>query len=628
MDKKIRDKIIEFLKKGEEIPVEYQKDLFTLTKKKEYELVYAGKKREEKILNDTMSVPFQVVKHFGETKKNEWSNMLIFGDNLQSLKHLLKLKEEGKLKNSDGSDGVKLVYIDPPFATKKDFKGNKEQKAYTDKIAGADFIESVRKRLILLKELLCEDGAIFVHLDWKKSHYIKLILDEIFGENNFKNEIIWHYKSSAPPKKDFQRNHDVILRYVKSSNYLYNTQYNPYAEGTIKRFDKIDKKGKKYKEVTKKDKKFIVYMKDEGIPADDIWYYQIVVGGANQDTYYPTQKPEELIERIISSSSNQGDIVLDCFAGSGTTGAVAEKLGRKWIMCDCGKLSIYTIQKRLMNLKEEIGNKGKPLKHKPFTLYHAGLYHEKEIIEQMQNGDYKDFVLELFGCQKRIHKISGIEFQGTLNNHSVLIFDKKNYLTYEFIEDLHKNIGSSVKDQIHIIVPVGIVGFNEDYVKKGKVTYNILRIPNSIIDYIREKNFTKLEQPRTSQDVNQTIDAVGFDFVYPPNMKVNYSIEKQKGKLSDKEYTLEIKEFEPIQLGSRIVEFKDPKSEALAMVMVDVDYDGDTFDLYKYYFGDEIAKNKFKVYLGEKIGKQIMIIYVDIFGNEKKEIVSKKEFKG
>ena len=124
-------------------------------------------------------------KHFGKGKEGEWVNKLIFGDNLQALKHLVKLKNEGKLKNADGTDGVKLVYIDPPFATKQDFKGNQEQKAYTDKVVGAGFIEFVRKRLLLLKELLSEGGSIYVHLDWKKSHYIKIILDEVFGENNF-----------------------------------------------------------------------------------------------------------------------------------------------------------------------------------------------------------------------------------------------------------------------------------------------------------------------------------------------------------------------------------------------------------------------------------------------------------
>jgi DNA modification methylase len=615
MDKRIKKEIIELIEKGETIPEDYQEDLFP-AKKKEYELKYAGKERAEKILNDTLSVPFQPIKHFGDVKDGEWSNMLIFGDNLQSLKHLLKLKEEGKLKNSDGTDGVKLIYIDPPFATRRDFEGNKDQKAYQDKVVGSEFLEFTRKRLILLKEVLADSGSLYIHLDNKKSHYIKIILDEIFGEHNFVNEVIWYYKTGGASKEKFANKHDTIFLYQKTDNRTFNLQkeksFMMHKYGFKKSDFKIDPEtGLQYS---------IVYVKD-------VWEIPSVGSATGERVDYPTQKPEKLAERIVLASSNPGDIVLDCFAGSGTTGAVAEKLGRKWIMCDCGKLSIYTIQKRMMELKEEMGNKGKPLKHKPYTLYHAGLYYEGEILEKMQNGEYKDFVLELFGCQKRNHKLNGVDFHGTLNNHSVMIFNKENYLTYDFIEDLHKNVGSSVKDEVHIIAPVGVVGFNEDYIKKGKIKYIILRIPNSIIDYIRQKDFTKLEQPRTSEDVNQTIDAVGFDFIYPPNMKVKYSIEKQPGKLSDKEYTIEIKEFDPVQLGSKIVEFNDPKSEALSMVMVDVDYDGETFDLDKYYFGEEIAKNKFKVYLGDKIGKQTMIIYIDIFGNEKKEIVKREEFK-
>jgi DNA modification methylase len=619
MDPKIKEHIIDLLQKNQEIPAEFEEDLFPTTKK-EYELKYAGKERKEVILNDTMSVPFQAVKHFGKVTEGEWVNKLIFGDNLQALKHLIKLKNEGKLRNPDGTDGVKLVYIDPPFATKQDFKGNQDQKAYTDKIAGSEFIEFVRKRLIILYELLSENGTIYVHLDYRKLHYLKIILDEIFGETNFRNELIWCYSGPSGVSKDFARKHDTILRYSKSENYFYNQIRIPHKSGVHD--TKGTSLGYSGKKVNVED------LNSKGKALED-WWTDIYTADRlrSELVNYPTQKSEILIERIITASSNEGDIVLDCFAGSGTTGAVAEKLDRRWIMVDCGKLAIYTIQKRLMNLKEEIGNKGKGLKPKPFTLYNAGLYQDGKLLEQMQEDEYKDFVLELFQCQKSDHKINGLQFHGTLNNHSVLIFDKKDYLTHEFIDSLHKTVGSSVKDAVYIIAPVGVVGFNEDYVKKGQVKYTILRIPNSIIDYIREKNFTRLQQPRSSNDVNQTIDAVGFDFIYPPQVKAEYYSEKPKGKLIDNESVIEIKEFESIQLGAKIVEFKDSKKEALAMVMIDLDYNGDTFNLDKYYFGDEIAKNDFKIKFDDKIGDKLMIIYLDIFGNERKEVISKKDLK-
>jgi len=669
MEKEIRKKIIEYLEKGESIPAEYEEDIFP-TKKKEYELKYAGKEREQEILNEVMSVPFQAIKHFGEAKKGDWANMLIFGDNLQALKHLLKLKEEGKLKNSDGNNGVKLVYIDPPFATKQDFQGGKEQKAYTDKIEGAKFIESLRKRIVLLKELLSNDGCIYIHLDFKKAHYIKVILDEVFGENRFLNEIVWRKRNIPNAQCNyFSQVYDNIYFYSKGEQYQFNKIYLPHTEEQLGPYRLQDENGRRFRLImleargnqatpgrrsfewngrkaqwlfseerlnewykngyiygeAKKGYSKKQYLDEvEGILVTNIWSDKLVSplqGGSNEFIDYPTQKPEQLLARVIKASSNPGDIVLDCFAGFETTGAVAEKLGRKWIMADCGKLAIYTIQKRMMELKKEIGNKGDSLKPKAFTLYNAGLYYDNELLQKMQNDEYKDFVLELFGCQKRNHKIAGIDLQGTLNNHSVLIFNKEDYLTHEFIEELHKTIGSSVKNEVYIIAPVGLVGFNEDYVKKGNVKYIILRIPNSIIDYIRQKNFTKLEQPRTADDVNQTIDAVGFDFIYPPNMKVKYLKEKSK------DYTLEIEEFDPVQLGSKIVEFEDPRAEALAMVMVDLDYDGKDFIFDKHFFGDEIKQNNFKINLGKEIGKKVMIIYLDIFGNERKEIIEEADFK-
>ena len=215
---------------------------------------------------------------------------------------------------------------------------------------------------------------------------------------------------------------------------------------------------------------------------------------------------------------------------------------------------------------------------------------------------------------------------GTLNNNSVMIFEKDQYLTHEFIDDLHKNIGNSIKNMLYIISPVGIVNFNEDYVKKGNLKYIVLRIPNSIIEYIKDQDFIRLKQPRSSQDINDTIDSVGFDFIYPPQVDAEYYNHNPIDKLDEKEYVIKINNFEPIQIGSKIVDFDDPKSESLSMVMIDRNYDGQTFQLDNYYFGDEIAKNDFKIRFSDEIGQQLMIIYLDIFGNERKEIIKKSDF--
>jgi site-specific DNA-methyltransferase (adenine-specific)/adenine-specific DNA-methyltransferase len=672
MKKEVRDQIIDLLKRGEDVPAEFQEDLFPTTKK-EYELKYAGKERKEKILSDTMSVPFQAVKHFGEAKEGEWVNKLIFGDNLQALKHLLKLKKEGKLKNADGTDGVRLIYIDPPFGTGDQYDAKGGVSAYSAKLQGTEYIEFLRKRLILLHELLSEDGLFYIRIDYHFGHYIKIILDEIFKKNNFLNEIVINRrKKSAQETNRFNVSVDSIYFYSKSEKLnlikplrsrvcsFCHQEKEPewhimissgirgspereilgrrllpprgfhwtYSQKNINKMTdenriRINEKGSYTDLNGNKIGGMPEYLQAANNPVDSSW---MDLKGYTSKWKYPTENSEELLYRIIISSSKEGDIILDCFAGSGTTGAVAEKLARKWIMIDCGKLAIYTIQKRLMNLKKEIGNEGSLLKPKPFVLYNAGLYYDGKILEHMQKNEYKDFVLELFGCQKRDHEINGLDFHGTLNNHSVIVFDKEHHLTEKFIDQLHETIGKSIKSDCFIIAPAGIVGFGQDYIRKGDKKYTILRIPNSIIEYIRQRDFTRLEQPRTPDDINQTIDAVGFDFIYPPKVKCNYYSCKPKGKLVENEYTIEILDFEPIQLGSKIIEFKDPKSEGLAMLMIDLDYDGETFQMDKYWFGSDITKNDFKISFYERIGDKVMIIYLDIFGNEKKEVLSKGDF--
>ncbi|MBU4248155.1 MAG: hypothetical protein KKD14_07305, partial [Verrucomicrobia bacterium] len=175
-----RQELMRRLEKGEELSPEWARILFP-PEKREYELVYHGKDHEEDIIADTLAVPLQPVRTFGHNGV-DWHNMLICGDNLQGMKTLLEMKRQGKLRNSDGTDGVRFIYIDPPFATKREFKGTQDQKAYQDKIAGAQFIEFLRKRIVIMKELLAVNGNIIVHLDNRKLHYIKVVMDEIFGE--------------------------------------------------------------------------------------------------------------------------------------------------------------------------------------------------------------------------------------------------------------------------------------------------------------------------------------------------------------------------------------------------------------------------------------------------------------
>lgn len=345
-----------------------------------YELTYRGKSPEDEVLS-TPALPLNRIKAIRGPA--DWRNILISGDNLNALASLLEMKRSGQLKSSDGTPGAKFVYIDPPFSTNLEFRGKESQKAYKDKVLGAEFIEFLRKRLILLREVLSPDGSIFVHLDWKKAHYIKAVMDEVFGEENFLNDIIWSYggRGAKAIAGQFSRNHDIILWYRRGEKHTFNQlafekaipkkgsgfkqdevgrwfKTSPRGDYTDESIRALEKEGRIYrtrngtvriKYFLREEGDFLLENKLVGDVWDDI--PDAMHLSAAEKTGYPTQKPEALLARIISAASNPGDLVLDAFAGAGTTLAVAEKLGRRWAGVDSGALSIHTIQKRLLSIK-------------------------------------------------------------------------------------------------------------------------------------------------------------------------------------------------------------------------------------------------------------------------------------
>jgi len=639
---KLSSEEIEFitkcLKENKPLPDSYRY-IIPFETKKEYELTYDGKEREEDILADTMAVPLQPVKTFGNGNGG-WTNKLIFGDNLQVLKALMDDPEV--YDKNTGRGKVRLIYIDPPFATRQEFRGSQGQKAYQDKIIGAQFLEFLRKRLVFLRELLADDGSIYVHLDIKKAHYAKALMDEIFGENNLLNEIIWHYPDNFQGNVNrFPDNHNIIFFYRRSANTRTERVKIP-----------LDKAKKRDKRIWDKEKGELVAARDANGKiiytefthryADDVWgigQSSVTKRRSSEYVGYPTQKPEEILRRVIEASSNTDDIILDAFAGSGTTGAVAEKLGRKWIMIDCGKLAIYTMQKRLLNLREEIGNRGKPLKPKPFTVYNAGLYDYK-MVKALPWDEYREFVLKLFQCRDEKHRIAGVELDGYLGQDPVMVFNYKKHedviLDRGFIDDLHKILGDKIGYKFFIIAPAASVMFFEDYIEKpargaGKVQtkYFALRIPYSIIDELHRKGFTHIKQPIREADVNDTIDAVGFDFIQIPDVECDYFIEDEKGQMevdkSNKEAGIKIREFKSKILSKKSLEFEN--RETLSMVMVDYDYNGEVFDFNEVYYAEDLKKNDWEArFDANKIDDQMMIIYVDIFGNEKREVKKLSDF--
>jgi site-specific DNA-methyltransferase (adenine-specific)/adenine-specific DNA-methyltransferase len=581
-----------------------------------------------------------------------------------------------------GRGKVRLIYIDPPFATKQEFRGSQDQKAYQDKIVGAQFLEFLRKRLVFLRELLADDGSIYVHLDQRKGHYIKTLMDEVFGEHNFRNQIVWR-KTNSPKAQsiEFGNQHDILFLYSKLQNSFYRKQVfaeidenykNSFTHNdgdgrgpfqtvaliagssqrtpsrkvfefrgvrapwlySIENLEKFWGDDRIYE--TKNGYRLKKYLSEiEGRLVSDLWIDKDVnplQGRVPENMRFPTQKPESLLKRVIEASSNPGDLVLDAFAGSGTTAAVADKLGRKWIMIDCGKLAIYTMQKKLLNLREEIGNRGKPLKPKPFTLYNAGLYDYK-MVKDLPWDKYREFVLKLFQCRDEKYRIAGVELDGYLGRDFVMVFNYKKHkdviLDRGFIDDLHKILGDKVGYRFFIIVPAASVMFFEDYIEKGKTKYFVLRIPYSIIDELHRKGFTHIKQPIREADVNDTIDAVGFDFIQIPDMECDYFIENKKEQMemdkSNKETVIKINKFKSNILSKKPLKFEN--RETLSMIMVDYDYDGEVFDFDDVFYAEDIKKQGWEVrFDANNINEQVMIIYIDIFGNEKREVKILNDF--
>ena len=294
----------------------------------------------------------------GEKSSSEWINCLIQGENKDIMKSLLQ----------NFSSKINLIYIDPPFATGGDFESKmfigeqgayEVRKAYSDSWNGGidAYCDFLYKRLILMKDLLAEDGSIYVHLDWHVSHYIKIIMDEIFGKENFKNEIIWAYPAaSAKTRRFFIRSFDTILFYTKSNEYTFNDDPNIYMEYSdrVKFALKKDEKGTYYHRGGSHNGKKLsqkVYISNMGIFPRDVWT-DLPYIRANTPEYqaFSTQKPERLLKRIILASSNKKDIVADFFCGTGTTLVVAEKLGRRWIGSDIGKHAINICRKRILDI--------------------------------------------------------------------------------------------------------------------------------------------------------------------------------------------------------------------------------------------------------------------------------------
>lgn len=328
--------------------------------------------------------------------RDDFRNRLIWGDN--------KLIMASLLKEFKGQ--IDLIYIDPPFDVGADFtmdvqigdekdtvtkdQSTMEMVAYRDTWGQgtASYLQMMYERLVLAGELLDENGSIYVHCDWRVNYYLRALLDEIFGLDNFKNEIIWTYATGGASREFYARKHDTLLFFSKTDKYTFNPD------------DVREKRTEKSLKRAQNPKGARISTTDMTKLPTDVWAIQALNPMAVERINYPTQKPEELLERIIKASSNEGDLVADFFCGSGTTGAVAEKLGRRWIMADLGRFAIHTTRKRMIEIQRDLHAENQP--YRSFDVYNLGRYErqwwQKEAL-QGADDEHRRVVLEFYRAE-------------------------------------------------------------------------------------------------------------------------------------------------------------------------------------------------------------------------------------
>ena len=660
-------------------------DVQALDKAKIPTLEYAGKRSKAAILAEAGAgigaVPLQTVRCFGDAKKDEWRNLIVQGDNLQFLKTcynntdpLIKDKVKGK---------VKLIYIDPPFATKGDFGGREGEKSYCDKVDTAEFLESLRERLINIQELLSEEGVIYIHLDLRMSHYVKIIMDEVFGKENFLNEISWKRGVIRGRKVDsryYPFNKDCLLIYEKTlkkaiwngkstkgvklipieeykrygykkdeGGYYIDSARNSYTDESVIKLSKQNRvyvtrggeliinkkletvkttKGmiriKAYREVKEGN---IVEIKH----TDNIWD-DIKGMGNNPDIKfeYPTQKPEKLLERIINASSNEGDLIIDCFAGSGTTPSVAEKLGRRWIACDFGKHAIYTMQKRMLRIGESkalVDDQDKSAKVlvkkgdlysktlNPFCIVSSGTYDFSHIMDLRKYKEtYVDFVLGLFQITRNEEKAQKYKLANIFTvkgDNPVEVYPvwndkflKEVKIDEAYLQGIINQSGGKLKGEYYIVTPESCTNISDTTLKNqdGKdVQFLIKTFPYKVLEDV-SRNFELQEQLSSSVNVNNLITSTAFYF--------NEDVKFTATRTGDG--------FKIIEFESRILNKEGSRFEGLsglAMILIDLDYNADKpFDIDKTVFAKEInEEGSAKI---DGLTKSVSLIAIDKHGNE------------
>lgn len=598
-----------------------------------------------------------------------WMNRLVYGDNLLTMQALLAGDPQTGLPSLRGK--VDLIYIDPPFDSKADYRtpitlpnANLEQKpTVIEQFAYADtweegtisYLKMIYPRLVLMKELLSERGSIYVHIDWHIGAYVKIILDDIFEKDNFRNEIIWKrgtVKGAKAVGNQYARNHDMILYYSRSNDYVYHTQYLPYTEEYIKqRYTKDDNDGRgpytdqaigtrseeSLKEleidnrifVTSNGKRRVKYYLSEakGIALDDSWNDISEVNSmAKENVGYATQKPEPLLERIIKASSNKGDLVCDFFGGSGTTAAVAEKLGRRWITCDIGKPAALVMRKRFID--QDV----KPFLYQSIGDYQKEAFHNNKKLRRV--GDLSQVVLGLFGALPFTpEQVSDRNFGYIKGTRTLVMVDSPNCLTTaatvrRAVEAKASLLGGDW-DKVIVLGWNFAFDISQAIEKYKNSNVEVLVIPPDLLDKLSKKGFKKLIADKTVR-----FSSLQYLVVNPVEVKTNESGEDELC-ISLNNYVLLSPDNIPLDDKDKLKLQQVMEQDPLSLVeywSIDPDYDGETFRSTWQDYRENVDNDSdplhcvysTRIKMPHKDERKVCVKAVDVFGFESQVILDVK----
>jgi len=551
-------------------------------------------------------------------------NRLIYGDNLLAMAALLA----GDAQNPSLRGKVDLIYIDPPYDSKADYRTKVtlpgttieqrptviEQFAYSDTWSDgtASYLAMITSRLVLIRELLSPTGSFFLHLDWHVGHYAKIVADEIFGKDQFRNEIVWCYSGGGVPTKEMPRKHDVIFWYTAGPSWTFNPQYRPYSEGTLQR-GRTAVKGPNAE------------LRAEGTPINDWWpdVKKITSPTDPEKLYYATQKSEELMSRILSMASNPGDLVADFFVGSGTTAAVAEKLKRRWVVADLGKPAAMITRKRMID--QDAG---------PFLYQAIGDYQVEQarstLGRSFRVGDLAKVVLNLFGALPLPPEDNVNGSLGRIPSTRTLVFaDSPSRLTTLSTLRRAQGYRDSKMGGFDKVIVLGwnfSAGIGQDIAALNDDSLEVLVIPPDLLDRLKKKGGGE----KLTGDVRfaslQYLDAI-----------VTARKEAEEGE----ELLIDLKNY--VLLSPEAINLDGKNRAALQQVMneeplalieywaVDPNYDGELFrSLWQDYRGNTEndgdplrVVTKAQLQLPKREGPiRVCVRAVDVFGFESEVVIS------